>query len=225
VKHISLLVVLTLLGGAVLSAACPTPQGSAAWENYANVAYSFNVGAGGPPPDALMALSWDTLGGAQADIQSAAQSWSSDNISYNLSFVQFYQASSSTPVRFYAYQVNYPGSGVDPGTGNSLDPGVAAKTSWSRISGTTIMVSATVQFFYGAVGPGGYTLLDKAAPGYDTFMVKATLHELGHTMGLNDNFFGSPLQSVMNGQSGTNDSGNSLPTFPTTCDNTSLPIH
>lgn len=47
--------------------------------------------------------------------------------------------------------------------------------------------------------------------------LKATLHELGHLMGLADNY-GTNCSTIMNQFSGGNDSGGNLPDHPTQCD-------
>ena len=46
---------------------------------------------------------------------------------------------------------------------------------------------------------------------------KIALHEIGHTMGLLDNYFAPSQESVMNQQSGTNDNGNNIATNVTNC--------
>ena len=60
-------------------------------------------------------------------------------------------------------------------------------------------------------------------PGYDTAFLKGMLHEIGHTMGLDD--APSPNvanKSVMNGRSGINDQNNNTPTDVTDCDKQSV---
>ena len=71
------------------------------------------------------------------------------------------------------------------------------------------------------------TFWDSSATDYTTGILKVMLHEIGHTMGLND----EPVPnlnascggqtagiSVMNGKCGINDRGNNLPTDVTSCD-------
>jgi len=142
--------------------------------------------------------------------------WDSDNYANNTSFVSFYSASSAS-LRFFAYTVNYPGNYY-------ADPQVSAQTGEAFWAGSNIYAEATTTFYYDGYNTTvGLVPLTMTAPGYDAFMIKATLHEIGHTMGLADNLTGTPGQSVMNPQAGTNDSGNNLASFPTSCDNLSLP--
>ena len=63
--------------------------------------------------------------------------------------------------------------------------------------------------------------------GYNTVFEKITLHEIGHTMGLNDVAVSSgfascggqiPRTSVMNSLCGLNESGNNIPVQPSECD-------
>ena len=63
--------------------------------------------------------------------------------------------------------------------------------------------------------------------GYESVFEKVTLHEIGHTMGLDDVAVTSsasvcggqiPRTSVMNSFCGVNDSGNNVPTYPSACD-------
>jgi hypothetical protein len=60
---------------------------------------------------------------------------------------------------------------------------------------------------------------DPQQPGYSTAFLKGMLHEIGHTMGLNDTSSSNPDgRSVMNRRSGINDQGNSNPTEVQPCD-------
>lgn len=68
-----------------------------------------------------------------------------------------------------------------------------------------------------------FSQFDAAQPGFDTVFLKGTLHEIGHTMGLDH--APSPEtagKSVMNGRSGINDSNNLTPTEVQPCDKQSV---
>ena len=203
-------------------AACPTPVGPLAWSNGIYVLYTFQQGSGGPPPNGFNPISWSTMPTTVSDIASAMGAWTTDNATFNSTLVQFVQTSAGA-FRFFAYQVNYPGT---PG----LDPGVAAQTAMAHIVGTSILVQATTTFYYGSLSPLTGTLtMDPAAPGYDSFMSRVTLHEVGHTMGLTDQPLGGGFcagqvagQSVMNSNCGTNDSAGNIAASVTACDNASL---
>ena len=216
------LILTVIMSGPLLRATCPTPleqNPPGAWSDFTSVTYSFNVGDSGQFP----ALDWSTLGGAQSsDLPAAIFAWNNANTTQNASNVTFYGLPlGGGALEFYAYLVTFPGlPGVDPGAAGTMSPG------FLDVGGqrTDIIVEANIRFYFNSFN--GYTLLSQSAPGYDTFMTKVTLHEIGHSMGLGDqNPFAPALQSVMNGQNGTNDINNSMPTNVTNCDNESLPIH
>ena len=68
-----------------------------------------------------------------------------------------------------------------------------------------------------------FSQFNATQPGYDTVFLKGTLHEIGHSMGLDH--APSPQtagKSVMNGRSGINDSNNLTPTDVQPCDKQSV---
>jgi hypothetical protein len=100
-------------------------------------------------------------------------------------------------------------------------PSAAAVTGMNLTSG--IVTSATTTFYWGAMKSNGVPVWvrDNSAL-YYSFIKKAMLHEVGHTMGLDD--VTSPVagQSVMNGIVGIMDSSNNMPSEVQTCDNSSV---
>jgi Calx-beta domain/Domain of unknown function (DUF4214) len=95
-------------------------------------------------------------------------------------------------------------------------------------SGNTV-VSGTLTYDPNNVFPGTNILIaDPNQPGYDTIFVKLTLHEMGHTMGLDHpavpgNVCDQPNgATVMNFICNINDQGGNLPTSPTACDQSSI---
>jgi hypothetical protein len=80
------------------------------------------------------------------------------------------------------------------------------------------MTEATITFWIQGKTPGGNPIFDPKQAGYDTIFLKMALHEIGHTMGLDE----APVPStgycdqtngasIMNGYCGTNDQGAIIP--------------
>lgn len=218
-RTLGLFVALSFVTASVLRAACPTPQWPWAWSNGFGVGY--NTPTRGPGPAALTNLSIASLG-ILGSIQSAFSTWHYANQSQNSSNIGFYYNNGNGPFRIYAVQVNYPGV---PFMG---DPGKAAIVTLAMPADSTTLSLVSLVFYHQSKGIGGYTLLDQGASNYQTFIEKVTLHEIGHTMGLAD----QPIsitnticlgqtagESVMNGQCGTNDADNNMPTSVMYCDN------
>ena len=87
------------------------------------------------------------------------------------------------------------------------------------------VVSATLTYDPNAVFVGTSTpIADPAQPGYEEFIIKITLHEVGHTLGLDhpagsENPCAQPHgASVMNYICNVNDQANSMPLMVTVCD-------
>ena len=88
------------------------------------------------------------------------------------------------------------------------------------------VVAATLTYNHSAVFAGtGTPIADPNQPGYDTFFIKITLHEVGHTMGLDHtpvpsgNACNQPDgASVMNYICNVNDRSNNMPLRVTECD-------
>ena len=91
------------------------------------------------------------------------------------------------------------------------------------------VVSATLTYDPNAVFAGTSTrIADPAQPGYEEFIVKITLHEVGHTLGLDhpagtDNPCAQPRgASVMNYICNVNDQANNMPLKVTDCDQNTI---
>jgi hypothetical protein len=100
----------------------------------------------------------------------------------------------------------------------SPDPASAAVTSIVAVN--RIAISATTVFYWGALRLDSSPVWNRnGSSGYYSFVRKVMLHEAGHTMGLDHPPIQFSGQSVMNTYSGTNDSGNNIPTEVQPCDN------
>lgn len=151
-----------------------------------------------------------------AQIVAGVFKWNNTTTAANIRFEQVYNPSEATLT-------------FKNGT-NSL--GTAAQMSPMINSQTNEIVSATITFDFSSKFPNSDTLaIDPNSEGYDQVFVKLTLHEIGHTMGLED----APVvipggnlctqtdeNSVMNGMCGTNDSAGNLPTTVKDCDKTAI---
>jgi hypothetical protein len=91
------------------------------------------------------------------------------------------------------------------------------------------VVSATLTYDLSAVFAGTSTrIADPAQPGYEEFIIKITLHEVGHTLGLDhpaggDNPCAQPDgASVMNYICNVNDQANNMPLKVTACDQNTI---
>ena len=97
-------------------------------------------------------------------------------------------------------------------------------------TGDGTVVSATLTFDPNAVFAGTATpIANPSQPGYETFVIKLTLHEVGHTMGLDHPALppgGICAQqdgvTVMNYICNVNDSANNMPTRVAECDQTTI---
>jgi Domain of unknown function (DUF4214) len=91
------------------------------------------------------------------------------------------------------------------------------------------VVSATLTYDPNAVFAGTSTLIaNPAQPGYEEFIIKITLHEVGHTLGLDhpaggDNPCAQPDgATVMNYICNVNDQANNMPLKVTACDQNTI---
>jgi hypothetical protein len=91
------------------------------------------------------------------------------------------------------------------------------------------VVSGTLTYDPNAVFPGTNILIvDPSKAGYDTIFIKLTLHEMGHTMGLDHpaapaNICDQPNgATVMNYVCNENDQGGNLPTSVAACDQSAI---
>lgn len=149
-------------------------------------------------------------------IQNAINAWDSANQSNN-SGVRF---SSNTPPAG-APTISFQVGGASGNNAGHTDPVVNLSTG--------VIQSATVNFYTEGTTPKGDPIYDKNQPGYYDMFLKVALHEIGHTMGLDD----APVPdtgycdqpdgaTVMNGYCGTNDKGGNMPTTVTDCDKNAL---
>jgi len=187
-----------ILATAVSASTGCAPNDPQVWGWPKNTTVYYSIG--GFPPD------------VQAQIEHAFTLWNNAN-STNDSNVTFQPEDENHPA---TYTVS-PGpavtsSGASAGLTNIINPG-------GPVTGaqTLIDIDNTQGNFFAA----GQT-------GYDNVFLKIMLHEIGHTMGMND----VPVpdltkncgdqtagNSVMNGKCGVNDQGNNMPTDVTPCDN------
>jgi hypothetical protein len=153
---------------------------------------------------------------AKQQIQNAINAWDTANQSNN-SGVRF---SSSTPPAG-APTITFQIGGANANNAGHTDTTVNLQTG--------IIQSATVTFYTDGKTPGGNPIYDAGQAGYYDMFLKVGLHEIGHTMGLDD----APVPStgycdqpdgatVMNGYCGTNDSGGNLSKTVTPCDQNAL---
>lgn len=110
----------------------------------------------------------------------------------------------------------------------ALPTGTSAFASKS-FDGSGRVISATLTYDQNAVFPGTNILIvDPSKAGYDTIFVKLTLHEMGHTMGLDHpaapaNICDQPNgATVMNYICNENDLGGNLPTSVAACDQNAI---
>jgi hypothetical protein len=138
-------------------------------------------------------------------------SWTYNNQNgFNCSYVQFTITGSA------AYTI---GNNSGQASGH---PSWAASTSVNLLDGKTW--TATTTFWWGAVANGSNVWNRNGTNAYYNFVRKVACHEAGHTMGLDDIPSGSQTagQSIMNGISGTNDSGGNMPKQVQACDNSAV---
>jgi hypothetical protein len=202
-----MVLLLLLLGGNAKtygqtpSPCATTDQSSQAWAQDATVYYN---------------LSNITDPQARQKVQDAITAWDTANQSNN-SGVRFSSAAPPAGAPTISFQVG----GSNGSNAGHFDSTVNLSTG--------IIQSATVQIYTEGKTPGGNPIFDKSQPGYYDMFLKIALHEIGHTMGLNDAAVPSTGYcdqsngaTVMNGYCGTNDSGGNLSTTVTDCDKNAL---
>jgi hypothetical protein len=153
-------------------------------------------------------------------ITQALNSWTTANSNNN------------SRVRFVIAQTPPPGAATlsfQNGTSNGSN---AASTDTIIRHGTVYnsIQSATITFYTQGSTPGGAPIYNSNTSGYDTIFRKIALHEIGHTMGLDEapvptnpdgssNYCAQPNgATVMNGYCGTNDQGGNYPIEIPSCD-------
>jgi hypothetical protein len=95
---------------------------------------------------------------------------------------------------------------------------VAAQTYRGIYQGTNILADAETFFYLGSTSSFGFANYDPNAGNYHTVIQKIMAHEIGHTVGLDDQLIGpgdcagqTAGESVMNAECGTNDMANNMP--------------
>lgn len=165
---------------------CPNtdPPG---WTQSSNVKYY--TGAGGFTTQELN------------QIKSALTNWSYHNLVLNCSDVYFLEDSSlSTAVLK-----------IESNAGHYVPlPDSAAVTDRSRTTST--FFQAKVTFYWGAYIGTTPAWNRNGSASYYRFIKKIMLHEVGHTMAIDHPGSEASRVTVMNGWSGTNESGNHMPT-------------
>jgi hypothetical protein len=183
---------------------------------------NYNYPTPGPSAPYLTFLPMSFLG-ITGDIDAAFSDWTANRF-VNGSLVGFQAGGSNGPFRIYAYQVNFPGVAF-------LDPGKAAYTYTALYSGPNQIAFVSTELYFGSISTvGGYPTYDQTIPlMYHAFVKKVMLHEIGHTMDLDDQPSNPGLvcggqtagESVMNVQCGSNDVASNMSSFITSCDNAS----
>lgn len=169
--------------GAVSKAACPGYLGYYGWEPGAGIPKYVNYYAGSTPQ--LTPTEANNIGGALGN-------WSFHNQTINCSNIIF------TAVTYSFVYTILGNTGQTPG-----HPTWRAANANHTTNG--YVTSSTTTLNWGAMGtvPAWNR---NGTPAYYDAVQSATVHEAGHTMGLDDISSGTSGQSVMNGWSVTNDS-------------------
>jgi hypothetical protein len=105
----------------------------------------------------------------------------------------------------------------------SKDGHAAAETATGSSSGN--VTSATTVFYWGSTSSSTptYGLWVKSFDNFYSGVLKTALHEIGHTMGLDDASNNAPAgYSVMNGVQGTNDGNNNVASDVSNCDDKAI---
>src|SRR2546423_838545 len=198
---------LTLIGSSATlysqttSGCATTDQSNQAWARVTTVYYN---------------LSNITDAQARQQIQNAITAWDTANQSNN-SGVRFSSAAPPAGAPTISFQIG----GANGSNAGHTDTVVNLSNG--------IIQSATVTFYTDGKTPGGNPIYDPNQAGYYDMFLKVTLHEIGHTMGLNDAAVPSTGYcdqpdgaTVMNGYCGTNDSGGNYAKTVTQCDQNAL---
>jgi hypothetical protein len=156
-----------------------------------------------------------------AQIQAAINNWNDNNRVNNNSRVQLVIGNAPSGGATLTFR-----------NGAISTVGRVGETSVSGPSGTTIATSATITFDTTEPLPNTNPpapFYDSSAAGYGEVFLKIALHEIGHTMGLNDvQGTSTPGASVMNrpgptpNDAGTPDQPARIPTQAQSCDNGSI---
>ena len=148
-------------------------------------------------------------------IEAAITSWNDANRSNN-SGVQFSSAPPPNGARTLTFQ-----NGTNTSNPAFMQPTINLQTKE--------ILSATITFDFSKTNSTGVPWLNPNGSGYDSVFTKVALHEIGHTMGLNE----APIPeggicaqvdgaTAMNGMCNPNDTGNNLPMSVPQCDQDTL---
>ncbi len=157
--------------------------------------------------DSTVYYSLGSISGTEASqLQTALSDW---NLALNDSNVAFAAADASHPALLTF-------------ANGTTSTGVGARTTITSSGG--LISSASVVIGINTLLASGQPIYSATATGYSSIFLKVGLHEIGHTFGLTDVTGTSQTagQTVENQISGTNDSGNMMPTNVTTCDNNAV---
>ncbi|MDQ3665939.1 MAG: hypothetical protein M3410_04930 [Acidobacteriota bacterium] len=144
-------------------------------------------------------------------IQNAIDKWNTAN-NTNFSGIQFVPGTPPSGSRTITFQ-------------NGTSSGSNAAHTDTVVNTAGDIQSATVTFYMQGTTVLGNPIYSSSVEGYSTFFEKVALHEIGHTMGLDEAFVPpDPCNqldgaTVMNAYCGTNDRFGNLPTSIQTCDN------
>ena len=154
----------------------------------------------------------------QQVIANGVNAWSNLNTNPHVTFLP----SDGSHASVYVFQAGNTNGGFN----------TSASTTWQTVSNTErrIIEANTVYYLNEQYGNDNTAIWDPSnATNYMTMLYKVTMHEIGHTMGLNhpshpgvsicDETNGA---TVMNGPCGTNDSGSNMPLSVQTCDQLNL---
>jgi hypothetical protein len=154
----------------------------------------------------------------KAQIEAAITKWNDAN-KINNSQIKF----SSDPPPTGAHTLTFRnGTNSDPNAAGHFDSTINLQTHK--------IVSAIITFDLQKTTSSGVPWINPSGAGYSTIFTKIALHEIGHTMGMNEapipTTGGICAQSdgatVMNGMCESNDSANNLPTSVPQCDQDTL---
>ena len=190
----------------VQSSGCPTTSNDG-WPKGLTVYYSLNS---------------NLTPAERTQIPNALSAWNTANQS-NGSGIQFLPADANNPANL-TFQ------------NGSIAAGNAAHTISVHNSNTGATTFASVTINPSATYPNGSAVYDSTKTGYDTIFLKVALHEVGHTMGLDDEPYPNSNTScggqtagasVMNSPCGPNDAPifgqpSIMPTSVTNCDSQSV---
>ncbi len=155
----------------------------------------------------------DLIGTQQTQARSAFQKWTDANTNNNTSGVRFVEKGPNTPAATFTVK-----------RGHVAGSNAAQSDITTNANGIVTGAIVNIDVYdFAKTNPG--------QSGYDNIFLKIMLHEIGHTMGLDDIPIPNPNsscggyssgKSVMNAACGVNDNGGNLPTKVKDCDNNTV---